>query len=65
METTAVQQPVRVVRKIQPTIDTTKQLKKEYRQLRVICIYRLESTAGWQMKFVSKRFISPHLTILR
>lgn len=43
MEATAVQPPARVVRKIQPTIDTAKQLKKEYRQLRVAAYCRVST----------------------
>ncbi len=43
METTAVQQPTRVVRKIQPTVDTATQLKKEYRQLRVAAYCRVST----------------------
>lgn len=43
MEATAVQQPTRVVRKIQPTVDTATQLKKEYRQLRVAAYCRVST----------------------
>jgi len=49
METTAVQQPARVVRKIQPTIDTAKQLKKEYRQLRVAAYCRVSTKQEEQL----------------
>ena len=49
METTAVQPPARVVRKIQPTIDTAKQLKKEYRQLRVAAYCRVSTKQEEQL----------------
>lgn len=49
MEATAVQQPARVVRKIQPTIDTAKQLKKEYRQLRVAAYCRVSTKQEEQL----------------
>lgn len=49
MQATAVQQPTRVVRKIQPTIDTAKQLKKEYRQLRVAAYCRVSTKQEEQL----------------
>lgn len=49
MEATAVQQPTRVVRKIQPTVDTAKQLKKEYRQLRVAAYCRVSTKQEEQL----------------
>ncbi len=49
METTAVQQPARVVRKIPPTIDTAKQIKKEYRQLRVAAYCRVSTKQEEQL----------------
>lgn len=49
MEVTAVQQPTRVVRKIQPTVDTAKQLKKEYRQLRVAAYCRVSTKQEEQL----------------
>lgn len=49
MEATAVQQPTRVVRKIQPTVDTAKQLKKEYRQLRVAAYCRVSTKREEQL----------------
>ncbi len=49
MQATAVQQPARVVRKIQPTIDTAKQLKKEYRQLRVAAYCRVSTKQEEQL----------------
>lgn len=49
METTAEQQPTRVVRKIQPAIDAAKQLKKEYRQLRVAAYCRVSTKQDEQL----------------
>ncbi len=49
MEATAVQQPTRVVRKIQPAIDAAKQLKKEYRQLRVAAYCRVSTKQDEQL----------------
>lgn len=49
MEVTAAQQPKRVVRKIQPTIDTATQLKKEYRQLRVAAYCRVSTKQEEQL----------------
>lgn len=49
MEATAVQQPTRVIRKILPTIDTAKQLKKEYRQLRVAAYCRVSTKQEEQL----------------
>lgn len=49
MEVTAVQQPTRVVRKIQPTVDTAKQLKKEYRQLRIAAYCRVSTKQEEQL----------------
>lgn len=49
MQATAVQQPTRVVRKIQPTVDTAKQLKKEYRQLRVAAYCRVSTKQEEQL----------------
>lgn len=49
MQATSVQQPARVVRKIQPTIDTAKQLKKEYRQLRVAAYCRVSTKQEEQL----------------
>lgn len=49
MQATAVQQPVRVVRKIPPTIDTAKQLKKEYRQLQVAAYCRVSTKQEEQL----------------
>lgn len=49
METTAAQKPARVVRKIQPTVDTAKQLKKEYRQLRVAAYCRVSTKQEEQL----------------
>lgn len=49
MEATAVQSPVRVVRKIPPTIDTAKQIKKEYRQLRVAAYCRVSTKQEEQL----------------
>ena len=49
MEATSVQQPTRVVRKIQPAIDAAKQLKKEYRQLRVAAYCRVSTKQDEQL----------------
>lgn len=49
MQATAVQQPKRVVRKIQPTVDTAKELKKEYRQLRVAAYCRVSTKQEEQL----------------
>lgn len=49
MEATAEQQPTRVVRKIQPAIDAAKQLKKEYRQLRVAAYCRVSTKQDEQL----------------
>ena len=49
MEEAAVQQPKRVVRKIQPTVDTAKELKKEYRQLRVAAYCRVSTKQEEQL----------------
>lgn len=49
MEVTAAQQPKRVVRKIQPTVDTATQLKKEYRQLRVAAYCRVSTKQEEQL----------------
>lgn len=49
MEETEVQQPTRVVRKIQPTIDIAKELKKEYRQLRVAAYCRVSTKQEEQL----------------
>ena len=49
MEVTTVQQPAKVVRKIQPTVDTAKQLKKEYRQLRVAAYCRVSTKQEEQL----------------
>lgn len=49
MEATAVRQPAKVVRKIPPTIDTSKQLKKEYRQLRVAAYCRVSTKQEEQL----------------
>ena len=49
MQATAVKQSARVVRKIQPTVDTAKQLKKEYRHLRVAAYCRVSTKQEEQL----------------
>lgn len=49
MEVPEIQRPPRVVHKIEPTIDTAKQLKKEYRQLRVAAYCRVSTKQEEQL----------------